>query len=318
MHIFLVNNYNTLALAENIIKNLKSDEYLLININEKLSFEKEHISIFISSLKNIFILYFKNLKNIKIVKNIIKTEKSNIYIPNIDNIFSNYLINLNKQNIQYHLLIEGMLCYINNSTHTQNKLLYYKKSIVAKFFLLNYSTMKCHISGIDHQKINYIHALSKIGLEKYNKKIIIHNLYQKSNIVLHKDKLLILGQHYYELINQNSYNSIIKKILIFIKENKFQKIYYKAHPLSTTDDPLLKNLSNVILIKENSLRAEEIVIKNSCGSVLSISSTALFNIKIFFPNTRCYSIGLNLLPVKIVPDKKSLIKLFTEIKIKVI
>lgn len=85
------------------------------------------------------------------------------------------------------------------------------------------------------------------------------------------------------------------KLNNFVEAGNFAEILYKPHPLSKTEDPVIKLIKNIHTIHDN-VSSEDLIYGGIFGVVVSYSSTVLFNVKIkCLEKIKCVSVGLDLL-----------------------
>jgi hypothetical protein len=291
MDVFLVNNFNSLKLSEEIA--VKDCRNILIVLSGDLVSETdnsvwEEVIILPKKFSLEYLLRYRNIY-LRLLR---KGEKLNyLYVPNIDNPLCNTLV-FSKRFKGIYCLCEGTLNY-TNYTLKDVKLRLLVKKMAFLLMGMQYKIQLGHFSGLDLDEINGVYTHKVEGIYSFGKEINRVRSSYKSNVKFVGNNILVIGQYLSEFINGEVVDRIYSCISLFIEENQNHntKVFYKPHPrLSCPHEK--QSVVNLIKIGEME-PVEDLIEVYDIGIVVSVCSSSLINIKVNYPKVRVIAFGVS-------------------------
>lgn len=213
------------------------------------------------------------------------------YIPHNYGVFSNYIINNCKGNINYYY--EGVL-YIRNQKVNLTRSVIARKQFHS--LLLGFIYKPKEILSYEKSNVKKIYIPSEIShIVQGNQKIkyFDYKTYENLN-KLDPKSILILGG-----VGKGLIKELLKIIIKEINDNPQVKFYYKPHPSEKSIDYIVSNNNqNNLTIIKNSKTAEDVILKLAPYKIISLNpSSALLHAKLFNPKIETYYLQTGIDPL---------------------
>lgn len=265
------------------------DNYIIIDMDyDENKIEKNMWKKIILNRKPIGAYFDKNINERKKLMDYLKDDIFDKYenveflLPNIIYPLNNYFYGLSKQSKKYFLSSypEGLASIILKKIPYSEILKNYTKYIYYKLKNIRFYTYSGDICGSKY--CEKIYSITPDLISSKCKNIIsipkLCDLHKKQ-----KDKniCLILGQPYYNYIEESEYLLILNDMINFVKDKNFKTVYYKPHHCE--DDRILNIFSKKgIKIVEDNRCIEELIMNENMGYIIGFTSSALVNLKLIY------------------------------------
>jgi hypothetical protein len=237
------------------------------------------------------------------IKTVLRKKSINVYMPHPKNTFTNFTTytKLNSINIYE----DGIMNYYDaNSEDYRNKNFNVK---LMKLCKLKYKDYKGHLTGLEFLKINKYY-LSRpdfaVLTNKAQKKVCLHVFKNIEPLV--KKRILFLDQRTDNFFSHKIRNEKLKIMFSIYTPSEYEYLYKPHHDYN---DNFLTNKISKDLEKKP---AEEVIESLLPEIVISFFSSALINIKMSYPNIKCYWLAADMVEISRNAKKTKLSSIFIE------
>ena len=237
------------------------------------------------------------------IKIIARKKSINVYIPHPKNPFTNFITYTQVNSI--NIYEDGIMNYYDvKSSNYEIKDLNIK---IMKLCKLKYKDYQGHLTGLEFLKINkYYLSRPEFAVlsNKAQKKVCLHVLKNKKLLV--KKRILFLDQSTDNFFSRKIRNEKLKIMFSIYSPSEYEYLYKPHHDYS--DNFLTNKISKDLEVKP----AEEVVEALLPEIVISFFSSALINIKMSYPNIKCYWIAADMVEISRNTKKTKLSSIFIE------
>ncbi|XOV92293.1 MAG: polysialyltransferase family glycosyltransferase [Bacteroidota bacterium] len=294
--IFFILGFNQKLIFDFLSKEFNPNKVVVFTSLPNLDFPKgvKVISIKDIALKPIKIIKLRNELN-KIVRNINCVQV--VYLPHVMNFLSNYFAFTKRIECKKILTYDGILNLTSTNKGIEKRWLkhqffqFIKSCIVG----IKYKFVFSKVTGED--VINFDQLIIPAGIKIINSHVKnVRELDFKWKTIKSQDEniCLLLEQPF---LNSNL-DDYFNELTSLIKKERLSRIVIKLHPQlqkSKIYEVLKERLSPdsmLIEIYSGNKSAEDLILDLGIGLLISTNSTALINCRIFYPNLKVVSLGL--------------------------
>lgn len=244
-----------------------------------------------SSIKGMILMLLEVWRTVRELK---KCSRMKLYAPHILNFLANKLYSKFSSKCELYYLFDGILNYRNVSANSGNILKYQKKQAVKSWLVLHkYKYLSGEMVDQGLLGVAGLCVPSGVLLDKLTFSLPIHVLQSSISKFVPRQRILVLEPP----LNGGEVGIFENKLIdLIVDKYPLFDVFIKCHPSMSKSNlnlEVFKNREINVKYIDEPRPAELIYQELQCAAVISTNSSALLMIKVNFPGSEVYSIGIN-------------------------